>query len=67
MPVPMQIFQAWFIALHAALLPDKQVAEKYLDQFPGIQRMTREQQKRGAAGCILRCSNDHYATLASWH
>lgn len=33
-------------------------AQKFLDLFPGIQGMTRAQQKRGVAACIERYSDD---------
>jgi hypothetical protein len=58
MPVPMQIFHAWFCACHVHLLIDKSRAQKFLDLFPGIQGMTRAQQKRGVAACIERYSSD---------
>jgi hypothetical protein len=57
-PVPMQIFLAWFYALHIDLLPDDYPKQKILDRFPGIQHMTREEQKRGAAGVIAKYSED---------
>jgi hypothetical protein len=58
MPIPMQIFQAWFCARHADLLTDRSLAQKFLDWFQGIQEMTRAQQKRGVAACIERFSDD---------
>jgi hypothetical protein len=57
MPIPMQIFQAWFCACHVHLLAF-QAAQKFLDRFPGIQEMSRAQQKRGVAARIERFSND---------
>jgi hypothetical protein len=58
MPIPMQIFHAWFCACHVDLLTDQSRAQNFLDRFPGIQRMSRAQQKRGVAACIERFSND---------
>jgi len=58
MPIPMQIFQAWFCACHVDLLAFQASAERYLNLFPGIQAMTRAQQKRGVAACIERFSDD---------
>jgi hypothetical protein len=58
MPVPMQIFHAWFCAVHADLLTDQQHARHLLDRFPGILHMSRVQQKRGVAACIALYSED---------
>ncbi|WP_162826787.1 hypothetical protein [Pseudolabrys taiwanensis] len=62
-PIPMQIFHAWFCACHAHLLMSQAQAQKLLDLFPGIQTMTRDQQKRGLAGCIQQFSS-HSELLA---
>jgi hypothetical protein len=56
-PIPMQIFHAWFCACHVHLLADQGQAEKFLELFPGIQTMTREQRKRCLAGCIERLAS----------
>jgi hypothetical protein len=58
MPIPMQIFHAWFCACHVDLLAIQSRAQDFLDMFPGIQEMTRVQQKRGVAACIEHYSND---------
>lgn len=58
MPIPMQIFQGWFCACHTHLLAFELHAQKYLDLFPGIQGMTRAQQKAGVAACIERFLDD---------
>jgi hypothetical protein len=58
MPVPMQVFHAWFCACHTDLLTDKSQVQKFFDKFPGLQGMTRAQQKRGVAASIKRYSND---------
>jgi hypothetical protein len=58
MPVPMQVLQAWFCALHTDLLRPKNLRQQFLDLFPGIQQMTREQQKGVAVALISRFSND---------
>lgn len=58
MPIPMQIFQAWFCACHVHLLAFQAQAQKFLSLFPGIQELTRAQQKRGVAACIERFSDD---------
>jgi hypothetical protein len=58
MPVPMQVFHAWFCASHIDLLGLEHPAQKFLKLFPGIERMTREQQKRGVAAVIARYSID---------
>jgi hypothetical protein len=58
MPIPMQIFQAWFCACHVHLLAFQAHAHKFLDRFPSIQELSRAQQKRGVAACIERFSND---------
>jgi hypothetical protein len=58
MPIPMQIFQAWFCALHVELLDPQQQPERLLNLFPGIRKMSRAQQKTGAAACIARFSNN---------
>jgi len=53
MPVPMQVFQAWFCAAHIDLLePEHPAFQKFLALFPGIDGMTRQQQKRGVAAVI---------------
>lgn len=57
-PIPMQIFHAWFAACHVHLLAFQSRAQKFLSLFPGIQGMTRAQQKVGVAACIERFSND---------
>jgi hypothetical protein len=57
-PFPMQVFQAWFCASHVELLAVPQHAQKFLDLFPGLQKMTRAEQKAGLAGCIERFSHD---------
>jgi hypothetical protein len=58
MPVPMQIFHAWFIASHAHLLDKVFPKQKFLGLFPGLDQLTRLQQKRGLAACIERYSTD---------
>jgi hypothetical protein len=55
-PIPMQVFQGWFAALHADLLPPGHPAFAFLDFFTDIQKMTPEQRKRGAAAVIARLS-----------
>ena len=58
MPIPMQLFHAWFCAAHVDRLNDKSQTQRFLNLFPGIQRMTRTEQKRGLVACIKRYSND---------
>jgi hypothetical protein len=58
MPIPMQIFHAWFCACHVDLIALQSHAQRFLDLFPGIQKMPRAQQKRGVATCIERFSDD---------
>jgi hypothetical protein len=58
MPIPVQIFHSWFCAGHVDLLTDQSRAKSFLDRFPGIQDMTRAQQKRAVAACIERFSDD---------
>jgi hypothetical protein len=57
-PIPMQIFQAWFCALHVELLSPPHQPEKFLDRFPGIREMSRAQQKWDGAACIARFSDN---------
>jgi hypothetical protein len=61
LPMPMQVFQAWFCALHVDLLAFQEKAETYLNAFPGILQMTRTQQKRGATAALAVVSEN--ATL----
>jgi hypothetical protein len=56
-PIAMQIFHSWFCACHVHLLAVQSQAEKFLEQFPGIEAMTREQRKRGLAGCLEQFSH----------
>jgi hypothetical protein len=57
-PFPMQVFQAWFCALHVELLGSYYSRQKLLDRFPGVSNMTRWQQERCALGVIKQCSDD---------
>lgn len=57
-PIPMQIFQMWFCAVHADLLHPSFQPGQFLNLFPGIREMSRSQQKRGVAACIAHYSDD---------
>jgi hypothetical protein len=57
-PVAMQIFQAWFCALHVEKLKQPELGEVFLRAFPGICEMSRDQQKRGALAVLERYMND---------
>lgn len=57
MPVPLQVFQAWFCALHAELLKLGKL-DMYLRAFPGIQNLSRTEQKRMAVAQIIKCHSD---------
>jgi hypothetical protein len=59
MPVPLQVFQAWFCALHLDLLTTDHDPDLFRKHFPGILQMSRRQQKELAAEMIARWSNDH--------
>jgi hypothetical protein len=63
MPIPMQIFQAWFCGRYADRLATQEVAEKYLKWFPNLNHKTRAQQKGDGARLIARFSN-HPTLLA---
>jgi hypothetical protein len=58
MPIPMQVFQSWFCALHVELLTSQDQAETFKNIFPRIREMSRTQQKRGAVACIGHYSDD---------
>jgi hypothetical protein len=58
MPLPMQVFHAWFIASHVHLLDKDFPKEKVLSLFPGLEHMSRPQQKQGLVACIQQYSND---------
>jgi hypothetical protein len=58
MPLSMQVFHAWFCALHVELLSVPSHAQNFLDLFPGIRQTNRFQQKHDAAACIARISVD---------
>ena len=51
-PFPMQVFHAWFYALHLDLLGPVYPRQKFRDLFPKISQMDRYQQKRAALGVI---------------
>jgi hypothetical protein len=48
----MQVFHAWFYALHLDLLGPVYPRQKFRDLFPKISQMDRYQQKRAALGVI---------------
>lgn len=58
MPIPMQIFQAWFCACHADLLASHIDPQRFYTLFPGINNMTRAERKRVAVACAARYSDD---------
>jgi len=59
MPVPFQIFQAWFCALHSDLLTSNHDPDRFLKNFPDIMQKSRAEQKRMGANMIAIWSNDH--------
>ena len=46
MPIPFQVLQAWFVAMHIDLLDGSRDPEIFSSAFPGIREMTRLEQKR---------------------
>jgi len=57
-PFPMQVFHAWFYALHLDLLGPVYPRQKFRDLFPKISQMDRYQQKRAALGVIKHSFDD---------
>jgi len=57
-PFPMQVFHAWFYALHLDLLGPVYPRQKFRDLFPKISQMDRYQQKRAALGVIKQSFDD---------
>jgi hypothetical protein len=56
-PIPFQVFQAWFCALHVELLHLNKV-EIYSRTFPEIRTLPRDKQKELAAKQVVRCLSD---------
>jgi hypothetical protein len=57
MPVPFQVFQAWFCALHVELLQLSKV-EIYSRAFPDIRNLSRVERKQMGANQILKWVSD---------
>jgi hypothetical protein len=57
MPIPFQIFQAWFCVLHSELLPLRKI-DVYSRAFPGIRDYPRAEQKKLAVQRILESFSD---------
>jgi hypothetical protein len=57
-PFPMQVFHAWFCAVHVDLIGPACSRQKFVNLFPDVLQMTRYQQKRAALGVIQRSCDD---------
>lgn len=57
-PFPMQVFHAWFFALHVDLISSACSRRKFVNLFPDVSEMNRYQQKRAALFVIHRSCDD---------
>jgi hypothetical protein len=57
-PFPMQVFHAWFCAVHVDLIGSARSRLKFVNLFTDLSQMSRYQQKRAALGVIQRSSDD---------
>lgn len=57
-PFPMQVFHAWFCAVHVDLIDSSRSRRKFANLIPDVSQMSRYQQKRAVLGVIRRSADD---------